>query len=53
MRMIKSLLEDETGIEIAEYALAAALIVIVAALAFTNLGVTILNRIATLRSYFD
>ena len=36
--MIKNFLRDETGLELSEYAVAAALVAIAAVLAFTTLG---------------
>ena len=39
--MIKNFLQDETGLELSEYAVAAALVAMVCVLAFTALGTTI------------
>lgn len=43
--MIKHLLQDETGLELSEYAVAAALIAMACALAFSTLGGAIGTRI--------
>lgn len=43
--MIKQLLQDETGLELSEYAVAAALIAMACALAFSTLGGAIGTRI--------
>lgn len=45
MEKIKRFLNDDTGLELSEYAVAAALIIAAAALAFTNLGTAIATRI--------
>ncbi|HAF24282.1 MAG TPA: Flp family type IVb pilin [Blastocatellia bacterium] len=46
--MIKNFLRDETGLELSEYAVAAALIAIACVVAFTSLGTAIGSRINTL-----
>jgi pilus assembly protein Flp/PilA len=46
--MIKNFLRDETGLELSEYAVAAALIAIACVLAFTTLGTAISSKINTL-----
>jgi Flp pilus assembly pilin Flp len=46
--MIKSFLQDETGLELSEYAIAAALIVITIVGTITTLGDNITNKISTL-----
>lgn len=46
--MIKNFLRDETGLELSEYAVAAALVAIAAVLAFTALGGAIADRIEEL-----
>jgi pilus assembly protein Flp/PilA len=46
--MIKNFLRDETGLELSEYAVAAALIAIACVVAFTSLGAAIGSRINTL-----
>jgi pilus assembly protein Flp/PilA len=46
--MIKNFLRDETGLELSEYAVAAALIAIVCVVAFRSLGTAISSRIDTL-----
>jgi pilus assembly protein Flp/PilA len=46
--MIKNFLKDETGLELSEYAVAAALVAMACALAFTTLGVAIGDKINTL-----
>ena len=48
MKMIKNFLKDETGLELSEYAVAAALIIVAVILAFTALGTAIGNRIDAL-----
>jgi len=48
--MIKNFLRDETGLELSEYAVAAALIAMACAPAFTTLGGAIGNKINTLAS---
>jgi len=46
--MIKNFLRDETGLELSEYAVAAALIAMGVVVAFTSLGTAIGRRIDTL-----
>ena len=46
--MIRSFLNDETGLELSEYAIAAALIVVTIVGTITTLGDNITNRIKTL-----
>ena len=46
MNSIRNLFQDESGLELSEYVLAAALIAIVMLVAFTNIGVTIANKIS-------
>ncbi|HEU4478020.1 MAG TPA: hypothetical protein VFR80_05840 [Pyrinomonadaceae bacterium] len=46
--MIKNFLRDESGLELSEYAVAAALVAMAVALAFTTLGDAIGERIDTL-----
>jgi pilus assembly protein Flp/PilA len=46
--MIKNFLRDETGLELSEYAVAAALIAIACVAAFTLLGTSISSKINTL-----
>ena len=48
--MFKKFLRDETGLELSEYAVAAALVIIAAAGAFTLLGGSINTTIDRLRS---
>jgi len=43
-------MSDETGLELSEYAVAAALIAVACVLAFTTLGTTIKNAIENLSS---
>ena len=50
MNTIKNFFKDETGLELSEYAVVAALIIAAAALAFTTLGTTIATRIQGLAS---
>ena len=42
--MIRNFFRDETGLELSEYAVAAALVAIAAVLAFTTLGTAISTR---------
>jgi len=46
----KDLCRDETGLEVSEYALAAALVALIIITAFTNLGIAIANKISALKS---
>jgi pilus assembly protein Flp/PilA len=46
--MIRQFFRDETGLELSEYAVAAALVAMAAILAFTLLGANIGTRIDTL-----
>jgi pilus assembly protein Flp/PilA len=46
--MIKRFLRDETGLELSEYAVAAALIAMAVVAAFTLLGTAISTKITTL-----
>jgi pilus assembly protein Flp/PilA len=46
--MIKNFLRDETGLELSEYAVAAALIAMACVVAFTTLGTAIASRIDTM-----
>jgi len=46
--MIKKFLRDETGLELSEYAVAAALIAMAVVAAFTLLGTNISNKITGL-----
>jgi pilus assembly protein Flp/PilA len=46
--MIKNFLRDETGLELSEYAVAAALVAIAVVVAFTLLGTNISTRITQL-----
>lgn len=48
MQMIKNFLRDENGLELSEYAVAAALIIGAVAIAFTSLGTAVANRITAL-----
>ncbi len=48
MQMIKRFFQDETGLELSEYAVAAALIAIAVVAAFTALGTAISSKINTL-----
>ena len=43
--MIKKFFRDETGLELSEYAVAAALVALAAVLAFQTLGVNISSKI--------
>ncbi|HEX8071718.1 MAG TPA: Flp family type IVb pilin [Pyrinomonadaceae bacterium] len=46
--MIKNFLRDETGLELSEYAVAAALVALAVITAFTTLGTNIGNKITAL-----
>jgi len=46
--MIRNFFRDETGLELSEYAVAAALVAIAAVIAFTTLGNAISSKINTL-----
>jgi pilus assembly protein Flp/PilA len=46
--MIKRFLRDETGLELSEYAVAAALVALAVITAFTTLGTNIGNKISAL-----
>ncbi len=46
--MIKNFLRDETGLELSEYAVAAALVAIAVVGAFSTLGTTIKDKIGEL-----
>ncbi len=50
METIKNFLKDESGLELSEYAVAAALIVVGLIAAFTGLGNEIKNKITTLKN---
>jgi pilus assembly protein Flp/PilA len=49
--MFKKFLKDETGLELSEYAVAAALVALAAVVAFQTLGTQIGARINTLAGY--
>jgi pilus assembly protein Flp/PilA len=49
--MFKTFLKDESGLELSEYAVAAALVAIAAVVAFQTLGANIGARIDTLAGY--
>jgi pilus assembly protein Flp/PilA len=49
--MIKKFFRDETGLELSEYAVAAALVALAAVLAFQTLGTNIGARIDSLAGY--
>lgn len=51
--MLKRFLRDETGLELSEYAVAAALIAITAVLAFETLGGAISDKIGELTGYIQ
>ena len=46
--MIRNFFRDETGLELSEYSVAAALVAIAAVIAFTTLGNAISSKINTL-----
>ncbi|MBP6821933.1 MAG: Flp family type IVb pilin [Acidobacteria bacterium] len=49
MNTIKNFINDETGLELSEYAVAAALIALAVITAFTDLGTAIANKITALK----
>ena len=49
--MIKSFLSDERGLELSEYAVAAALVTVVTVAAFQLLGANVTTRVNTLADY--
>lgn len=49
MNTIKLFLAEETGLELSEYAIAAALVTLAIVLAFTELGTTIADRLVDLK----
>jgi Flp pilus assembly pilin Flp len=49
MNTVKTFFKDETGLELSEYAVAAALIAVAVAAAFTDLGTAIKNAIDGLK----
>ncbi len=49
--MFKKFVSDESGLELSEYAVAAALVALAAVAAFQLLGTNIAGRINTLASY--
>ena len=51
--MLKKFMQDETGLELSEYAVAAALVALAVITAFTDLGTAIGNRITTLWQAID
>lgn len=51
--MIKKFFHDESGLELSEYALAAALVAIAVAGVFTALGTAIVGRISDLSSHIS
>ena len=51
--MLKKFFADETGLELSEYAVAAALVALAVITAFTNLGTAIGNRIQELWESID
>jgi pilus assembly protein Flp/PilA len=51
--MLKNFLRDETGLELSEYAVAAALVALAVITAFTNLGEAIGNKIEGLWKAID
>lgn len=51
--MFKKFMQDETGLELSEYAVAAALIAIAVVTAFTQLGGAISARITELKGHID
>jgi pilus assembly protein Flp/PilA len=51
--MFKKFMQDETGLELSEYAVAAALVALAVITAFTDLGTAIGNRITSLWTAID
>ena len=51
--MFKKFLKDETGLELSEYAVAAALVAVATVAAFQLLGTNIAARINTLAGYIQ
>ena len=51
--MLKNFLRDESGLELSEYAVAAALVALAVITAFTSLGTAIGNRIEELWTSID
>ena len=51
--MLKKFLSDETGLELSEYAVAAALVALACVAAFQLLGTNIAARINTLAGYIQ
>ncbi len=49
--MLKKFMRDETGLELSEYAVAAALVAIAVVTAFTNLGTAISGKITELTGF--
>ncbi|MGE0885699.1 MAG: Flp family type IVb pilin [Blastocatellales bacterium] len=49
MNTIKNFLTDESGLELSEYAVAAALVALAVITAFTNLGTAIADKITELK----
>ena len=49
--MLKKFLRDETGLELSEYAVAAALVAIAVVTAFTQLGGAISSKIGELKGH--
>ncbi len=50
MNTIKNFINDETGLELSEYAVAAALIALAVITAFTDLGTAIATKITALKT---
>jgi Flp pilus assembly pilin Flp len=51
MQMIKNFLHDETGLELSEYALAAALVALAVVGVFTTLGNAVKDQVTTLGNH--
>ncbi|HQR34106.1 MAG TPA: Flp family type IVb pilin [Blastocatellia bacterium] len=49
MNFVRSFLKDDSGLELSEYAVAAALITVVIVSAFTDLGTAIAARLVNLK----
>ena len=51
--MLKNFFRDETGLELSEYAVAAALVALAVVLAFSSLGTAINDKITELTGYIN
>jgi len=51
--MLKKFINDETGLELSEYAVAAALVALAVVFAFSNLGAAINGKITELTGFIN